>query len=222
MRRVACIMALVAALLLLPLGTARAEDRGCRACHGEMASPMPPPGQGQPTDCTACHLGNGAADQAQDGHAGLAANPSALDQAARACGPCHPGRAEQVEKSPMATAMGVINQTRFLWGSQPDAKPRYAIKAVGGLAAIPLPTPATPGGRPAAPALPALPSLGAGRGYGRGAALGRVCRLPPAGPNRAGGATRPPAHTAGAGEPVPHLPRRLRGRGGIRWPRAPR
>lgn len=148
MRRMIYIAALLAGLMalvpaLLPV-LVWAEDQGCRACHKEMASPMPPAGRGQPTDCTACHLGDGAADKAPAGHAGLAANPSALDQAARACGPCHPGRAEQVKKSPMATGVGVINQTRFLWGSQPDAKPRYAVKALDGLAAIPEPTPATP------------------------------------------------------------------------------
>jgi hypothetical protein len=37
----------------------------------------------------------------------------------------------------MATASGIINQTRFLWGAQPDAGPRYAAAASKGLQLLP-------------------------------------------------------------------------------------
>ncbi len=37
----------------------------------------------------------------------------------------------------MATASGIINQTRFLWGAQQDAGPRYAAAAIEGLQLLP-------------------------------------------------------------------------------------
>jgi hypothetical protein len=37
----------------------------------------------------------------------------------------------------MATASGIINQTRYLWGAQPDAGPRYAAAALEGLGLLP-------------------------------------------------------------------------------------
>jgi hypothetical protein len=118
-------------------------DAGCRACHAGMEPAMPPPGKGPALACTACHLGEGRAKEASDGHAGMAANPAALDQAGRACGPCHLGWPEKVRLSPMATNMGLINQTRWLWGAQEDQTPRYAVAAAPGLE--PLPDPAASG-----------------------------------------------------------------------------
>lgn len=114
-------------------------DAGCRACHAGMESAMPPPGKGQPLACTVCHRGDGRAGEASAGHAGMAANPAALDQAARACGPCHPGWSEKVRRSPMATNMGLINQTRWLWGAQESQAPRYGVAAEPGLEPLPEP-----------------------------------------------------------------------------------
>lgn len=134
---------LIAALLLLgpaPVQGAAPEagpDAGCRSCHDQMAPAMPPGGHGNAASCIACHLGDGQARRLPAGHAGLIANPSALDQAQRACGPCHPGRADQVRRSPMATAVGVINQTRFLWGAQEKPEPRFAVRGQDWLKPLP-------------------------------------------------------------------------------------
>ncbi|RJX36584.1 MAG: hypothetical protein C4525_00525 [Desulfarculus sp.] len=130
---------LLAAILSAAPALAAGPDAGCRRCHPDMAAPMPPAGQGHAIACTRCHLGQGQAATAQAGHAGLAANPAALDQAGRACGPCHPGWPQKVRRSPMATAVGLINQTRYLWGAQPDALPRYGVRAEGPLAALSAP-----------------------------------------------------------------------------------
>ncbi|MCB2226347.1 MAG: cytochrome c3 family protein [Desulfarculaceae bacterium] len=115
-----CLAALPA--LAAPAG----PDVGCRECHKDIASPMPP--QAEPHKrlaCTYCHLGDGEAGEAAKGHQGMAANPSALDQAKRACGSCHKGWPEKVALSPMATNLGLINQTRHLWGEQSQASPEY-------------------------------------------------------------------------------------------------
>jgi len=123
---------------------AQQPDAGCLGCHAEMAAPMPPPGRAAAASahdlaCTRCHLGDGQAQEAKAAHAGLAANPSALDQAQRACGGCHPGWPAKVALSPMATNMGLINQTRYLWGASNDALPRFGVKSAPGLLALPEP-----------------------------------------------------------------------------------
>ncbi|MCF8031710.1 MAG: hypothetical protein K9K66_01040 [Desulfarculaceae bacterium] len=115
-------------------------DVGCRQCHKEIQSPMPPKAQGHKRlACTKCHLGNGLAGQAKEGHKAMVANPSALDQAARACGSCHKGWVQKVARSPMATNLGLINQTRHLWGEQSEPSPQYAAHDQWPLAELPGP-----------------------------------------------------------------------------------
>ena len=128
--------------LVLSAGAAWAQtagDAGCRSCHPNMDAPMPPAGRGPALSCTACHLGDGAAREAKAGHQGMAANPSALDQAPRACGPCHAGWPQKVRRSPMATNVGIINQTRFLWGAQSSLAPEYGVREQWPLVELPGP-----------------------------------------------------------------------------------
>lgn len=146
MRSLSIIIALAALFLGMSPVRAIQPDTGCLACHEEMTPPMPPPGSlknGQPPAhdlaCTSCHLGNGQAQEAQAAHQGMAANPSSLDQAARACGPCHAGWPEKVKASPMASNMGLINQTRYLWGAAGDVLPRFGVRSGQGLLALPSP-----------------------------------------------------------------------------------
>jgi hypothetical protein len=138
MKRLLLITGLLAMLIAAPALAAQ-PDIGCVKCHPQFQTPMPPAGQEHALACTTCHLGNGQAQTEKAGHAGLAANPSTLDQAARACGSCHPGWPEKVRRSPMATAMGIINQTRYLWGAQKSPDPQFGLKTVGPLAALPSP-----------------------------------------------------------------------------------
>ncbi|MCB2185110.1 MAG: hypothetical protein KQJ78_01740 [Deltaproteobacteria bacterium] len=135
---------LAAGLLLAPVpapaagaAPAAAPVAGCLVCHPGYTSPVPtPPGRTAPT-CVFCHQGDGASPAQAQAHAGLVANPSSLSEAPRACGPCHPGWPAKVAASPMATAMGLINQTRYLWGAQPDPGPRFATRAGGNLSLVP-------------------------------------------------------------------------------------
>ena len=55
---------------------------------------------------------------------GLISGPPDLTDPAYDCGRCHAEQSRWVERTLMATASGIINQTRFLWGAQPDAGPR--------------------------------------------------------------------------------------------------
>ncbi len=137
-RLVVLIAFLVLAGAVLPAAAAR-PDVGCRSCHQDLAAPMPPHDPGRALACTRCHLGQGEAVDKETGHQGLVANPSALDQAERACGPCHEGWPRRVKASPMATAMGIINQTRYLWGAAGDPGARFGVGPAPGL--LPLPEP---------------------------------------------------------------------------------
>ncbi|BEQ15109.1 hypothetical protein [Desulfoferula mesophila] len=137
-------LALILLSLLLLCGAARAQgaaqpDQGCLSCHPRFVAPMPPADQGHALACTTCHLGDGQAKEAKAAHKGMAANPSALDQAERACGSCHAGWPAKVKLSPMATSMGLIAQTRYLWGAQFSADPQFAVREAGLLAAMPDP-----------------------------------------------------------------------------------
>lgn len=152
MRRLAAMALILAALTLagtaaaqppgLAQAPAQAPDAGCRSCHPKMRPAMPPPGKakaGHALTCISCHLGFGQAKDYTAAHRGLVANPSSLDQAGRACGPCHDPWPERVQGSPMASAATVIAMTRFLWGAQPDASPRFGVRAGKGLLALPTP-----------------------------------------------------------------------------------
>jgi hypothetical protein len=146
MRSLSIVMALLALFLGLNAVQASQPDIGCLGCHQDMSAPMPPQGsqkdqQQPPHDlaCTSCHLGQGQAQDARSAHKGMAGNPSALDQAERACGPCHAGWPQKVKASPMASNMGLINQTRFLWGAAGDALPRFGVRSGPGLMALPTP-----------------------------------------------------------------------------------
>ncbi len=137
----------LSALLLIATPSFAAQtDAGCLGCHKEMTAPMPPQGRTQSSQpaahdlaCTACHLGQGKAQDAKVAHQGMSANPSALQHASRACGSCHSGWPEKVKASPMASNMGLINQTRYLWGAARDASPRFGVRSGPGLMALPSP-----------------------------------------------------------------------------------
>ncbi|MGP8050247.1 MAG: hypothetical protein ACLPYB_06495 [Desulfobaccales bacterium] len=74
---------------------------------------------------------------------GLLSGPADCTASTYACGRCHEEQERWVKRTLMATASGIINQTRFLWGAQPDAGPRYGAAAIAGLQ--PLPTPEASG-----------------------------------------------------------------------------
>jgi hypothetical protein len=87
--------------------------------------------------CSFCHLGHGDELDRSAAHAGLVPNPADFSRPGFICGRCHRDEAYRVARSLMNTTTGIINQTRYLWGAQPDPAPRYATKAIESLAAIP-------------------------------------------------------------------------------------
>ena len=68
---------------------------------------------------------------------GLISGPPDFTQPAYACGRCHGEQNSWVKRSLMATASGIINQTRFLWGAQENTGPRFATAAIGPLQLLP-------------------------------------------------------------------------------------
>lgn len=140
MKRLPFIILLLALGLAGPAaGEAPPLDAGCVSCHPKFQAPMPPAGQGHALACTRCHLGDGQATEGGVAHQGMVKNPSALDQAQRACGSCHAGWPQKVRFSPMASNMGLIAQTRFLWGAQSSRAPEFGVRESRPLVALPDP-----------------------------------------------------------------------------------
>ncbi|MEE2986438.1 MAG: hypothetical protein VX667_01450 [Nitrospinota bacterium] len=68
--------------------------------------------------CTRCHRGKSRGRTIATAHKGLVSNPSDLKHAKKFCGKCHQEHIQNVERSKMATARGIINTTRYAWGAQ--------------------------------------------------------------------------------------------------------
>ncbi len=88
------------------------RDEGCQFCHHgieEISSR-------HKLECTDCHGGNAGTRNRFRAHKNMAANPSAPEHAARYCGKCHADQVAWMEQSLMATAGGIIDQTRNAWG----------------------------------------------------------------------------------------------------------
>ncbi|MBU0515152.1 MAG: cytochrome c family protein [Proteobacteria bacterium] len=125
----------VAALTLAQSVHSRGQDAtGCRKCHIGFSSMGPY----HRFPCERCHNGDPAAKTKPAAHKGLLRRPAGLNVAPQKCGQCHPAQVRSVPRSLMATAVGIIAPTRFLWGAQPDLNPIYATKAVDGLKTLPL------------------------------------------------------------------------------------
>ncbi len=105
-------------------------------CLGSPAS-SPGPEPGHSPAGLACPGGPKGRSDCPWAPGGLISNPADLTPAAHTCGRCHQEQEHWVKRSLMATASGIINQTRFLWGAQPDAGPRYAAAAIAGLRLLP-------------------------------------------------------------------------------------
>jgi len=116
--------------ILLPGGPAGWAS-SCLKCHPQVQMMC------HSTSCIDCHLGHGDNPDKPGAHEGMIANPSDFTNPAFACGRCHERQTRQVNRTLMATAAGIINQTRFLWGAQQDVMARYAVREVDGLKALP-------------------------------------------------------------------------------------
>lgn len=113
------------------------SGRGCLLCHIGIEEISP----NHKFKCTKCHGGNQRAASLPEAHEKMTANPSDLDHAAKFCGKCHAEQIEAMERSPMTTARGIINTTRYAWGAQPYAKTEYSLRPGIGGEEKPLPLP---------------------------------------------------------------------------------
>jgi hypothetical protein len=104
------------ALTVLVLGGPARGEGGCLACHAPMAEGLGPHGE---VPCRDCHAGDGAAVTAEAGHEGLIRFPGDLSNADRSCGGCHGDWVAAVRGSLMATAAGVVDTTRRVFGEAP-------------------------------------------------------------------------------------------------------
>jgi hypothetical protein len=87
--------------------------------------------------CVECHHGNEDKTAKTEAHKGMIANPSDFTGPGFVCGRCHREEAARVNRTLMSTAAGIINQTRFLWGAQPDVSARYGTRDVDALQTLP-------------------------------------------------------------------------------------
>ncbi|MEJ2716571.1 MAG: hypothetical protein P8182_05455 [Deltaproteobacteria bacterium] len=90
--------------------------------------------------CVQCHGGNPAADEENQAHDGLVADPGDLRVVEKTCGTCHPEEARRVRLSPMALAPRMINHTRFAFGAQKEPSPHYATVRACTLKEVPHPS----------------------------------------------------------------------------------
>ncbi len=77
--------------------------------------------------CIKCHNGNNKTENKSKAHFNLINNPSDLKVVSEKCGKCHEKDIQSVKKSLMATANGIINTTRFLWGEQSSPKKHFSV-----------------------------------------------------------------------------------------------
>ena len=107
----------------------------CRDCHQDQPAISPYHG----FKCVKCHGGDNRAKKKALAHRGLIANPTRLDFSGKYCGACHGRDVQSVKASLMATAAGIINATRYLWGAQKSIEPRFATTSIGKLRRLPPP-----------------------------------------------------------------------------------
>lgn len=122
-----------------------ANAKGCQSCHegierftdGEMQETIEAMGAdfNDPGGCVVCHGGNPTATAKDAAHTGSPADlveaggphmfypdPGAVGIAQNACGQCHDGYAERLEKSLMNTEAGKLQGNLWSWGLQSDHK----------------------------------------------------------------------------------------------------
>ena len=90
---------------------------GCRSCHPYQVGDFSPLHPFAFTVCTSCHQGEVSASSLPEAHVGLIARPGTdLREGRNGCAGCHPGKTEQVGRSLMNTARGLVQKTREALG----------------------------------------------------------------------------------------------------------
>ncbi|GAB6052982.1 selenite/tellurite reduction operon c-type cytochrome ExtM [Magnetospira thiophila] len=125
-----------------------AKEKGCLSCHegverfseGDMQKDIEKFGAqyGDKDGCTVCHGGNNMGLTKEEAHAGAPSmltskggpdnfypDPGSLWISDRACGQCHTGYKDRLEKALMNTEAGKIQGNLWSWGIQKDMKVVY-------------------------------------------------------------------------------------------------
>jgi len=101
----------------------------CLACHKETPGKAHARGV---VGCADCHLGDPLTVEKKRAHRGMVKNPGDLRVADQTCGrpECHPGYAERVKKSLMATNRGIITTLRYYWGEIEDFHAKASVETL--------------------------------------------------------------------------------------------
>jgi len=109
-------------------GTSPAEEKtdenfaSCRTCHTGVEAMD----EDHDFSCVRCHLMPEHRRKVLHDHNRVVRHPSSPTKVNIFCGPCHRDDIRKLQSSRHWTLAGMINQTRFLWGAQPDPDPRYS------------------------------------------------------------------------------------------------
>lgn len=111
---------------------ALAENAGCYNCHGNMQDIK---GMHAQAGCTACHAGNGKAQEKEVAHEGMISVPGNFADMAQTCGTCHPQSIHHVVNSIMATNSGLVSIDRYIFGEIDSPDILTDVKDIGNTAA---------------------------------------------------------------------------------------
>jgi len=114
-------MGILGAILVVSLAwTGAVTAERCLFCHPIQERGFAPDHDFSIRPCTPCHRGDGEAKNETDAHQGLIAFPGNMDNAAEACGGCHPQQVRSVQSGFMVGAKGVVAITRLVFGERPQ------------------------------------------------------------------------------------------------------
>lgn len=120
---------LIIVLTLVP-GLCCIAGENCTTCHGNIATGLADSHRFIQRPCTGCHGGIGNADNIADAHDGLEPFPGNLDNAAAACGSCHPAQVASVTASAMHTGTDMVQITRRAFGQETTADDRHSLQSL--------------------------------------------------------------------------------------------
>ena len=121
---------IAACLSLLAPGQPGWATEGCLACHDDMTRGLAPGHQVTERSCSICHSGDPVATQLPAAHTGLVAFPGNLENAAQACGTCHPAQLASVFASPMHTGTHMVKITRRVFGQPLTADANHTLQGL--------------------------------------------------------------------------------------------
>jgi len=121
---------IAACLSLLAPGQPGWATEGCLACHDDMTQGLAPGHQVTERSCSICHSGDPVATQLPAAHTGLVAFPGNLENAAQACGTCHPAQLASVFASPMHTGTHMVKITRRVFGQPLTADANHTLQGL--------------------------------------------------------------------------------------------